>query len=651
MCSARWMFSMLTRRMKSGCASWWSKVSSASRRMAATGSRCSTSTRLLGAPDLGVRPLEHGDVTAAPCRRSSSRSCAWWCACARRSRRPGRRRSRARRTRGLAISRISAACPLGVTLAPVAACSSTCRGGIAPPCARGWPGPRIVCTGTLATDRPGNERTSSYITCERETSATERHEVGLIGAGIGASLSPALHEREAAEQGLSYAYRLIDIERARSDDACRRPARAGSRAGFSGLNVTHPCKQASSPHLDALSADAARCRRSTPSSSRTAARPATTPTRPASPRASRAACRTRRSDTSSCSGPAARAPRSRTRRCGSASSGSRSSTSTPSGRATLRATSSVRPRRGGTLDELADADGLIHATPTGMEGHPGLPLDEELLHPGLWVADVVYRPLETRAAASTRASSAAARSTAAGWRSSRRRARSSCSPASSPTASGCCATSPSSSRTDRRHALMRRSIATVCLSGTLDEKLAAAARAGFDGVELFETDLVNSPLAPAEVRRRAEDLGLTVDLYQPFRDFEAVRGDLRAQPAPRRGQVRRDGAARRADDARLLQRLAGGDRRRRARGRAAARAGRAGRRARAEDRLRGAGLGPPRERVRPLLADRRRPPTTRRSASAWTPSTSCRSAATSTRSPRSRATRSSTSSSPTRRSW
>jgi 4-hydroxyphenylpyruvate dioxygenase len=69
---------------------------------------------------------------------------------------------------------------------------------------------------------------------------------------------------------------------------------------------------------------------------------------------------------------------------------------------------------------------------------------------------------------------------------------------------------------------MRRSIATVCLSGTLDEKLEAAARAGFDGVELFEPDLVNSPLLPGDVRHLAEELGLTVDLYQPFRDFEAV---------------------------------------------------------------------------------------------------------------------------------
>jgi 4-hydroxyphenylpyruvate dioxygenase len=79
---------------------------------------------------------------------------------------------------------------------------------------------------------------------------------------------------------------------------------------------------------------------------------------------------------------------------------------------------------------------------------------------------------------------------------------------------------------------MRRSIATVCLSGALDEKLAAAARAGFDGVELFEADLVNSPLAPEEVRARAADLGLTIELYQPFRDFEAVPApDLRRAEA------------------------------------------------------------------------------------------------------------------------
>jgi 4-hydroxyphenylpyruvate dioxygenase len=69
---------------------------------------------------------------------------------------------------------------------------------------------------------------------------------------------------------------------------------------------------------------------------------------------------------------------------------------------------------------------------------------------------------------------------------------------------------------------MRRAIATVCLSGTLEEKLCAAAAAGFDGVELFEPDLVASPLRPAQVRERLAELGLTLDLYQPFRDFEGV---------------------------------------------------------------------------------------------------------------------------------
>ncbi|MER7176377.1 bifunctional sugar phosphate isomerase/epimerase/4-hydroxyphenylpyruvate dioxygenase family protein [Streptomyces mesophilus] len=69
---------------------------------------------------------------------------------------------------------------------------------------------------------------------------------------------------------------------------------------------------------------------------------------------------------------------------------------------------------------------------------------------------------------------------------------------------------------------MRTSIATVSLSGPLTEKLTAAARAGFDGVEIFENDLLTSPLTPEEIRTRCADLGLTIDLYQPMRDIEAV---------------------------------------------------------------------------------------------------------------------------------
>ncbi|MFF4349115.1 bifunctional sugar phosphate isomerase/epimerase/4-hydroxyphenylpyruvate dioxygenase family protein [Streptomyces sp. NPDC001530] len=72
---------------------------------------------------------------------------------------------------------------------------------------------------------------------------------------------------------------------------------------------------------------------------------------------------------------------------------------------------------------------------------------------------------------------------------------------------------------------MRTSIATVSLSGSLTEKLTAAARAGFDGVEIFENDLLASPLTPEEIRARTTDLGLSIDLYQPMRDIEAVPED------------------------------------------------------------------------------------------------------------------------------
>jgi 4-hydroxyphenylpyruvate dioxygenase len=75
----------------------------------------------------------------------------------------------------------------------------------------------------------------------------------------------------------------------------------------------------------------------------------------------------------------------------------------------------------------------------------------------------------------------------------------------------------------------RRGIATVCLSGTLEDKLAAAAAAGFDGVEIFENDLLASPWSPARVRRECAELGLSIDLYQPFRDFEAVPPDVLAR--------------------------------------------------------------------------------------------------------------------------
>lgn len=76
---------------------------------------------------------------------------------------------------------------------------------------------------------------------------------------------------------------------------------------------------------------------------------------------------------------------------------------------------------------------------------------------------------------------------------------------------------------------MKTSIATVCLAGTLEEKMQACARAGFDGVEIFEQDLVVSPSSPAEIKALAERLELTLDLYQPFRDLEGVTEELFAE--------------------------------------------------------------------------------------------------------------------------
>ncbi|WP_298961391.1 sugar phosphate isomerase/epimerase and 4-hydroxyphenylpyruvate domain-containing protein [uncultured Methylobacterium sp.] len=69
---------------------------------------------------------------------------------------------------------------------------------------------------------------------------------------------------------------------------------------------------------------------------------------------------------------------------------------------------------------------------------------------------------------------------------------------------------------------MRKAIATVSLSGTLIEKLEAISAARFDGVEIFENDLLFHTGAARDVRRYASDLGLTIDLFQPFRDFEGV---------------------------------------------------------------------------------------------------------------------------------
>ncbi|MGY2736719.1 bifunctional sugar phosphate isomerase/epimerase/4-hydroxyphenylpyruvate dioxygenase family protein [Sphingomonas sp. UYP23] len=80
---------------------------------------------------------------------------------------------------------------------------------------------------------------------------------------------------------------------------------------------------------------------------------------------------------------------------------------------------------------------------------------------------------------------------------------------------------------------MRTSIATVSVSGTLEQKLTAIAAAGYDAVEIFETDLLSCAASPREIARQLDDLGLTCALYQPFRDFEGMPGALRQRALDR----------------------------------------------------------------------------------------------------------------------
>jgi 4-hydroxyphenylpyruvate dioxygenase len=76
---------------------------------------------------------------------------------------------------------------------------------------------------------------------------------------------------------------------------------------------------------------------------------------------------------------------------------------------------------------------------------------------------------------------------------------------------------------------MKTSIATVSISGDLKEKLQAIAKAGFDGVEIFENDFLAFDESPRQVGQMVRDHGLEITLFQPFRDFEGMPEPLRSR--------------------------------------------------------------------------------------------------------------------------
>jgi shikimate dehydrogenase len=226
--------------------------------------------------------------------------------------------------------------------------------------------------------------------------------VGLVGAGIQASRTPSLHEREGAEQGLRYIYKLIDLDALGLDGrALPEILTAAQRFGFAGLNITHPCKQAVIPLLDELSPDAQ----------------ALGAVNTVVLREGR-----RVGDNTDWWGFAesfrrelADARRDRVVLFGAGGAGSavgHALLMLGAGELTIIDVEETRARR--LADALSDrfgpgrarsgsdvsaaiaaSAGAVNATPLGMAKYPGMPFPAHLLRPELWVADIVYFPLET----------------------------------------------------------------------------------------------------------------------------------------------------------------------------------------------------------------------------------------------------------------
>jgi len=222
--------------------------------------------------------------------------------------------------------------------------------------------------------------------------------IGLIGAGIQASRTPGMHMLEGSRQGLRYVYKLIDLEKlGLGVEALPELLSAAERMGFDGLNITHPCKQAVIPLLTELSQEA-----------RAIGAVNTVVFR----NGKRAGYNT------DCTGFAEGFRRGLsgvdTKRAvllGAGGAGAAVAHAALSlgvehltifdidiGKAAqlVTALGTSRVTQGTNLaDAMHAADGLIHATPTGMAQHPGLPLPATLLRPEHWVAEIVYFPLET----------------------------------------------------------------------------------------------------------------------------------------------------------------------------------------------------------------------------------------------------------------
>jgi shikimate dehydrogenase len=228
--------------------------------------------------------------------------------------------------------------------------------------------------------------------------------VGLVGTGVGPSLTPALHMAEGRAQGLDYVYRTIDL-----NAVGVAPERIGEvldwarTLGFNALNITHPCKRLVIEHLDDIDEVADELGAvNTVVFDRSRAIGYNTDTtgfalgfREGLPGAA--------TDNVVLlgAGGAGAAVGDALLRLGTdhltiVDLDIERATALARELSTRRPESRVDASSPDKLPVLLPgSDGVVHCTPTGMAEHPGLPFDARLLHPRLWVADIVYRPLDT----------------------------------------------------------------------------------------------------------------------------------------------------------------------------------------------------------------------------------------------------------------
>ncbi|BCM84844.1 shikimate dehydrogenase [Methylobacterium indicum] len=225
---------------------------------------------------------------------------------------------------------------------------------------------------------------------------------GLIGNGIQASRTPPMHEHEGDAQGLRLLYQTIDLEKlGLGADALPELLTAAERMGFSGLNITHPCKQAVLAHLDALSPDAAALGAVNTVVLRDGKRVGHNTDWWGFAEAFRRGLPDVNLDrvVQLGAGGAGAAVAHALLTLGvkdlvlndidpARAAGVAASLCERFGAGRARACTDLAA-------EVAAADGLVHCTPTGMDKYPGLPLPAEYLHPGLFVSEIVYFPLET----------------------------------------------------------------------------------------------------------------------------------------------------------------------------------------------------------------------------------------------------------------